>query len=101
MLVAREITGVGILQAHSPKSSVTSWLINMPQESSVPPWSDMVPERHPCYFINSPVFWALWFISYSSRKANGRNLQACVVSRLTISVIVNKQIMGPQGLTEI
>lgn len=99
MLVAREMISVGILGACSPKSSLTSWLIKVPRESAVPPQSNLAPRRHPYYFC--PVFWALWFISYSSKKAKGRKHKACVVSRLTICDIVNKQIVGLQWFIEI
>lgn len=57
VLVVREMIGVGMLGACSPESSVTSWLINMPQENAVSPQSDMAPRRRPCYF--SPVSCAL------------------------------------------
>lgn len=60
MLVAKEIIGVGILGARSPNSSA------MPQDSAVPPQSNMAPGRCLCYF--SPVSWALWFISYALRR---------------------------------
>lgn len=57
ILVVREMIGVGILGACSLKSSVTSRLISMLQESTVTFQRDRVPGRRPCCF--SPVSWAL------------------------------------------
>lgn len=69
MLAVSEMASVGVLGACSPKSRGTSWLISALREGQPHPGTT----RHPWISILSPAF-----LSYSSQKANSRNLRACV-----------------------
>lgn len=90
MLVVREMIGTGIW--------VTSRL-SMPQESALPPQSPMAPGRHPCYF--NLVSCALMVHISQLEESQWKKPQALCVSRVTISDVVNEQVMGLRWVIEI